>query len=361
MYHLFNFINALFNPVTYFFATLAGFWAMIKYREKWTEPRRALVILACALAALGISLLNGHFREISTKPDNVPIFLMVFAVGFFTWLSFRQAAVNDRRLAEGRPPVEKETSAKKVFVWPDLVFIEFITTIVGCVVLILWSMCLKAPLEAAANPSWTPNPSKAPWYFLGLQEMLVYFDPWLAGVVFPSLIILGLIAIPYIDRNPKGSGYYTFNERKFAVTPFLFGFLILWISLIFLGTFLRGPGWNFFGPFEEWDPHKVVVLNDINLSDYFWVMILRIGLPSNPLVREFPGLVVLAMYFIVLPPWLTKKYPLLMGLMEKLGVTRYAIVIFLAFSMAALPIKMLLRWIIHLKYIVSMPEVFFNI
>ena len=67
----------------------------------------------------------------------------------------------------------------------------------------IWSILLPAPLEQPANPADSPNPSKAPWYFLGLQEMLVYFDPWLAGVVFPTLIVVGLMAIPYIDTNPQ--------------------------------------------------------------------------------------------------------------------------------------------------------------
>ena len=105
--------------------------------------------------------------------------------------------------------------------------------------------------------------------------MLVYFDPWLAGVVLPSLIIVGLIAIPYIDKNPKGNGYYTFNERKVEITLFLFGFVILWSSLIVLGTFLRGPNWNFFGPFEYWDTHKLEALTNVNLSEYFWVRAAR--------------------------------------------------------------------------------------
>ena len=101
--------------------------------------------------------------------------------------------------------------------------------------------------------------------------MLVYFDPWLAGVVLPGLIIVGLIAIPYIDRNPKGNGYYTFTERKAEITLFLFGFVILWSSLIVLGTFLRGPNWNFFGPFEFWDLHKLEALVNVNLSEYIWM------------------------------------------------------------------------------------------
>src|SRR5215468_2671160 len=109
-----------------------------------------------------------------------------------------------------------------------------------------------APLEEPANPTRTPNPSKAPWYFLGLQEMLVFFDPWHAGVVLPTFIIIGLMVIPYIDINPKGNGYYCFKDRKWEIVTYLFGFQILWVSLIIIGTFLRGPGWNWFWFWEKW-------------------------------------------------------------------------------------------------------------
>ena len=91
------------------------------------------------------------------------------------------------------------------------------------------------------------NPSKAPWYFLGLQEMLVYFDPWIAGVVMPSIIMVGLMVFPYVDSNPLGNGYYTLKQRRFAVGMFGWGFL-MWILLIVIGTFIRGPGWIWFWP-----------------------------------------------------------------------------------------------------------------
>ena len=97
----------------------------------------------------------------------------------------------------------------KVHTWPYLVRAEFISGCVMILALLIWSIVIDAPLEDPANPSKTPNPSKAPWYFLGLQEMLVYFDPWIAGVILPTLIIIGLMAIPYIDINPNGNGYYT--------------------------------------------------------------------------------------------------------------------------------------------------------
>src|SRR3954462_15544523 len=136
----------------------------------------------------------------------------------------------------------------KVHTWPYLVRAEFIAGCILLLVLLVWSITVDAPMEEPANPTKTPNPSKAPWYFLGLQELLVYFDPWIAGVLLPGLIIVGLVALPYIDKNPRGNGYYTLKERKFVISVFMFGFVIMWCVLIVLGTFLRGPNWNLFGP-----------------------------------------------------------------------------------------------------------------
>ncbi len=181
--------------------------------------------------------------------------------------------------------------------------------------LIFWAIWLQAPLEEPASSVKTPNPSKAPWYFLGLQEMLVYYDPWMAGVVLPSLIIVGLMAIPYIDFNKQGNGYYTIKQRKFAYIMFQFGFLELWVTLIVLGTLLRGPNWNFFGPYEYWDAHKVEALDNVNLSEYFWQNLAGHGRCRRRrrtarlvtqlgyiLLRELPGIVLVLGYFIALPP-----------------------------------------------------------
>ena len=126
--------------------------------------------------------------------------------------------------------------------------------------------CLNAPLEEPANPNLTMNPSKAPWYFLGLQEMLVYFDPWIAGVVMPSIIMIGLMVFPYVDSNPLGNGYYTLKQRRFAVGMFAWGFL-MWILLIVIGTFIRGPGWIWFWPGQTWDHNAVVFDKNVDLHD----------------------------------------------------------------------------------------------
>jgi hypothetical protein len=291
---------------------------------------------------------------------------MVFIVGFFTWLAFRKAVINDDRMAQGLPPVEKEED-EKVLVWPDLVYTELICMVIVTVVLVVWSVALPAPIEQPASSTKTPNPSKAPWYFLGLQEMLVYYDPWIAGVLLPTFIIIGLMAIPYIDYNQKGNGYYTITQRHFSIIMFLFGFIVLWVTLIFLGTFLRGPNWNFFGLYEPRDPHKLVSLNNVNLSEYFWVIGLgtvwdRPG-EKTPfaliLVREAPGILLVLAYFLLLPPLLAKT--VFRPFFVRMGFIRYFILVTLLLFMASLPIKMVLRWTINLKYIVAIPEYFFNI
>ena len=372
-------INALTAPEIFITAgAILLLWALFN-RGVW-RARPALIIGVLAVVFLGVSMLDPNFALIVKKPDNVPIVAMLFLVGFFLWLSMSQAYENDDRIAAGQPPREaSDGEAEKTWVWPDLVYTELLAMVIGMIVLVVWSLLLKAPIEEPANPARTPNPSKAPWYFLGLQEMLVYFDPWLAGVVFPSLIIVGLMAIPYIDTNPKGNGYFTFRERKVEITLFMFGFLILWVLLVILGTFLRGPNWNFFGPYEFWDLHKLLALNNVNLSEYFWVKMLHTKMPSGPLgmwLRELPGILLTLFYIGVLPGILamtrktwsfklgSRTFSMTFGLrkyFEKLGPWRYSIFVMLLLCMIALPIKMVLRWTLNLKYIVAMPEIFFNI
>src|SRR5215211_8039569 len=206
---------------------------------------------------------------IATLPDNIPIVAMLFLIPFFSWLGFRQAFANDRLAEEleQNPQIAKTHHrktwpwqpnwARELHVWPYLLRVEFLATVIVTVILYVWSITLNAPLEEPSNPNLTMNPSKAPWYFLGLQEMLVYFDPWIAGVVMPTLLIVGLMAFPYVDSNPLGVGYYTWRQRKVAIGSFLVGFYT-WIALIFIGTFIRGPGWVWFWPGQTWDHNAVV-------------------------------------------------------------------------------------------------------
>jgi hypothetical protein len=352
-------VNFLSLPAIYFTIFVVAWWAMMKYYRIWTEPKFMWGVLIGSLGFLGFALTDAHFFKEASKADNIPIWFMSYGVGFCFWIAMRRGYINDELMAKGEPNLEKQESGQKVYTWPDLVYSELICGVFFAAFLIGWAILVQAPLEDPANAGITPAIAKAPWYFLGLQEMLVYYDPWIAGVVLPGLIVVGLIAQPYIDINPKGNGYYTVKERFYAIWVWGFGFVVLWISLIFLGTFMRGPGWNFFGPFEPWNTHKVEALNNINLSEIIWVKFLNVGLPGNILVRESFGLILVVVYLAVIPPLLASTK--LKDLYEKMGFMRFYILITLALIMLSLPIKMYLRWGLNLKYIVSIPEYLFNI
>ena len=358
------------GAVVYSVGSLVILTVLFLARRFFVRGPVAWAMLNLSLLALGLSMTDYNFYTIAAKPDNVPIVGLIFLLGFFTWLATARAVENDDRISRGEPTLEHEGN-EKVLVWPDLVYTELICMVALTAFLLLWGIGLQAPLEEPASSVKTPNPSKAPWYFLGLQEMLVYFDPWMAGVVMPSMIVVGLMAIPYLDFNPKGSGYYTIVERKFSYLTFQFGFLLLWVVLIVLGTFLRGPNWNIFGPYEFWDVHKVEALNNVDLSTYFWTAGLNMATPKAPpgsgivtqlfyiVQREWLGIVLVLAYLILLPPLLAvtvfRKYYV------KMGFVRFMVMSNLLLIMMLLPIKMVLRWTVNLKYIVSIPEYFLNL
>jgi hypothetical protein len=259
-------------------------------------------------------------------------------------------------------PIKKAGSGieDKLHTWPFLVRSEFLMAVAITVLLTVWSLTINAPLEGPANTTRTPNPSKAPWYFLGLQEMLVFFDPWYAGVVLPSLVIVGLMLIPYIDINPKGNGYYTFRERKFEILTFLLGFEVLWVSFIIIGTFFRGPGWNWFWPGQVWDPHLVESLTNVDLPYLFGF--------RDYLASALFGLTLIVGYFVVgyvlfylwvrarpaNDPW--SSFP---GggrqLLEQWGPVRFGITGFLFLAMIGVLVKMALRHALNIKYIMVTP------
>ena len=354
-----HFVNSAASPVTIFTFCIVCFGLFVSFPRIATSLWVTLPLLFLALGFFAIGLTDDHFRTIVTMPDNVPIVGLLFIFAFFTWYSMRKAVINDELIEKGQPTVEQAESNEKVLVFPYLIFIEFVVALAYAVGLMLWSIFLKAPLEEPANPTVSPNPSKAPWYFLGLQEMLVYFDPWIAGVLLPTFIIIGLCAIPYIDRDPATSGFYSFKSRRRIITVFLFGFWILWVLLIIMGTFLRGPNWNFFGPFEFWDVHKVVPLLNVNLSELIFIKWLGVGMPKQWFIREAPGILLVLAYLMIPPAILAKTW--LKDTFKKMGPARYSILIMLLLMMMSLPIKMYLRWAFNLKYLVAIPEFFFNI
>jgi hypothetical protein len=140
----------------------------------------------------------------------------------------------------------KATPQDKVHVWPHLLVVEFVAALAVTAFLLVFSVFVNAPLLELANYNQTPNPSKAPWYFLGLQELLKWFHPMVAGVLLPGMGLVGLILAPYTDRNPSNKP----EDRKFAISLMTL-FLMYWAVLVIIGTFFRGPGFNFIFPWND--------------------------------------------------------------------------------------------------------------
>jgi hypothetical protein len=308
----------------------------------------------------------GQVWTIISLPDNVPILLLMVMIPFYTWYALRQAFANDRLIAQLEADAEmakthhrktqpfKQGWPKEVHVWPYLLRIEFLATVIVTAILMVWSITLNAPLEEPANPSLTMNPSKAPWYFLGLQEMLVYFDPWIAGVVMPTLIIVGLIAIPYIDENPLGNGYYTYKQRKWAIWAFIFGFIVLWCVMVVIGTLIRGPGWLWFWPGQTWDHNKLVFEINRDLHEIFGI--------TDRLAAGIFGFVVVALFVVAAAYGIHKLLTATefnRKILGRMSATQYLVLQMLLIVMLSLPVKIIARLVFRIKYVWVTP--WFNV
>ena len=196
----------------------------------------------------------------------------------------------------------------------------------------VWSLFMDAPLKELANPSDTPLDERAPWYFIGLQELLVYFDPWLAGVVIPSILLVGLIVLPFIDPNKEsGVGRYSFRARPIAVSAFCFGYA-MWYILIILGQFFRGPGRVFYWPWED----KTVVKT-----------VPPVEMVNFHIAGGFAFFILYFSICVIVPRLIFKSF------YKALGITRYYIFVSLMAIMWLIPIKIFLRYVFDVKYILS--------
>jgi len=288
-------------------------------------------------------------------------------------------------------PIDNEPPQQKIETWPNLVVREYMGAILMLIFLVGWSLLMNAPLEGIADPTVTPNPSKAPWYFLGLQELLVYFDPWIAGVLLPGLITMGLIAIPYLDPDPnRGVGFYSVKERPFASSIFLTG-IGAWFTLIVIGTFLRGPNWQWYWPWESWLIHKApppptsslpLAVGVVMLLVYFGVgMVLPLLLKLNVDIRKTTWKIIGASLLLALIIGVLPSFTLIQGLWVGFGVAlysilgvllpqqylrgisgiRYVVCMGLLLMMIGVFLKMSLHLGFNIKYVVALPQVNFNI
>ena len=198
-----------------------------------------------------------------------------------------------------------------------------------------------------------------PTIVYGVQELLVYFDPWLARFVFPVVFTCGFALIPFLGASAHSDASQPTTSMAYGIVAFLFMVFLeaVWLCLIWVGVWCRGPNWNFYWPHENWDPWRVEVLNTVNLSDYVWLRLLSVASPGDLswLVRESPGLVLIAAYFLLgaaLTFRLRWKRP---GFWRLLTAT-------ILFQLALLVlIKIASHFLFNLKYFVSIPELPLNI
>jgi cytochrome b-561 len=152
-------------------------------------------------------------------------------------------------LARGTTPQVGKNPEDEVFSWPHLVFRELLLFLLVVAVVLFLAIFWNAPLEEFANPIHPPNPAKAPWYFLGLQELVSYSAFW-GGVVVPALLVMALVLLPYLDRNRKGVGRWFARERVVANTIFTICLLAAVVFTI-IGTYFRGPNWSWVEPWQK--------------------------------------------------------------------------------------------------------------
>jgi len=188
---------------------------------------------------------GGGGVAVATKPSTVAAAVATAPAGAVTG----PAGHTQRLLTVVKAGSIQDVKSKpqdKVHVWPHLLVVEFVAALAVTAFTLIFSVFVNAPLLELANFNQTPNPSKAPWYFLGLQELLTMFHPMVAGVTIPGIGIFALILAPYTDRNPSNKP----EDRKFAVSLFTVQ-LMFWAVLVMIGSFFRGPGFNFVFPWVD--------------------------------------------------------------------------------------------------------------
>lgn len=269
------------------------------------------------------------------------------------------AEPNEMKLDKSGYMLANKPDYPKIPSWPYFVWIVFLCMLFFTILIWVLSFLYNAPLEEEAAWAKTPNPAKAPWYFIGLQELLVYFDPWIAGVLLPTQIVIGLVLIPYVDISPTKQGRYSWESRKFAVAYFSFG-LFLWFAFIVVGQWFRGPSWEFYWPIIDYD-----------IGGNSWT---RPGVPlkastalleNMPIVAGWTSLIVFFVGGMVAPLFLaqfhkTSRYlKMLKDYIEELGLIRYVLIQAHVVLMASVVAKILLRLVFGYKYVITTP--WFNV
>ncbi len=337
-------VDYLASPPRLFALVLVVFLACRSTRLPWSRAGGGLFLLL-TVAFLGVGLSDEVFRRLILHPERLPVVVLVLSSVAVLWLEMRRFYLPEGQSAGvrwlDRPPAKLPVDA-------------VVATAVG-LVLVALVLLQPAGLGAEADPASRPDSIKAPWFFVGLQELDTYFDPWVPYFALPLLLVVGLLGLPHLETGDAAAG-----RRR---SLFLLGWLLLWLWPMAVGAVLRGPHWNAFGPFETWDPSRPAALAPRPLSEVFWIVWLRGFQPASWWLRELPGMLLLGGYFVLLPLAL-RRWKLTRGAFESylkaMGAWRFRAALTWVLAVMIVPLKMYGQWLWDIGYWIHLPELSVN-
>ncbi len=343
-------VDYLAAPPRFFALMLVTFLACRGWKWPWSRVGGwALFVLATLFMGAGLS--DDRFRHLILHPERLPVTLLVVASMVVLWLEMRRLALSLRG-PDGESSGDKGTERAAM---PGLSPADAAAAAIVGVALAACALLQPAALGPEADPHSRPDLVKVPWFFVGLQEIESYFDPWVPYLALPLLLVAGLLGLPYLRIGDTGAGRWR--------SLFLFGWLFVWLWPMVVGALLRGPHWNAFTPFQAWDPSRPAALAPRPLSEIFWIGWLRGFEPASWWLRELPGIFLLGVYFVLLPLVLRrwrvtgKAYDSYRG---EMGKPRFRAALACLLALMVIPLKMYSRWLLDIGYWIYLPELSFN-
>ncbi len=338
-------IDHLASPPWLFGFALGLFFLSRDARRPWT--RAGGVVLSILIAGLlGLCASDPTCRRLLLHPDRLPVVLLLLATLAVVWFEMHRSQAFD-----GTEPTPQR-EALFGFSTADILAATAIGVIlIGCA-LLYKAPFYEPPLSALADPTSKPIPIKAPWFLVGLQELRLDFEPWMAYRVLPIFFVFGLVCLPWfhLPEDPEGR-----QTRGL----FLCGWLILWLGPMVVGALLRSPHGGAFGPFEPWDATRPADLEPQPLSQLVWIRWLGVFEPSRWWLRELPGFLLLITTFFLLPRWLARwrfTEPVVQRTREAMGFWRFHVTSLCLLVLLIIPLKALGRWVAGLGHWLHLPE-----
>lgn len=336
-------VDRLASPPWFFTLALAAFLACRRSPHPWTRAGGA-ALLAATLAFAGLALSDPGFRQRVLHPERLPVAVLCLSSLAVVWFEMRRVRRPGATGGAGetfRPPSPADALT---------------ATALG-LVLVACALLVPAPLGAVADPAARPDLVKVPWFLTGLQELEHYFPPWVPYAAVPALLLAGLLGLPWLAEGET-------RAARPGRALFLFGWFFLWLWPMATGALLRGPGWIARGPFEAWEAASPPPAEPRALSELFWIHWLRTFEPSSWWLRELPGILLLAAYFVLLPAGLSRwraTRGVLAGYRELLGPWRFRIAGAWVLAILLLPLKMYGRWLLDVGPWIRLPELAFEL